>query len=417
MKTKALVIIFITVVLVSCAPASTPAPTNLPQPTSTFTPQPTATPAPVEVSGLLFLDANGNGLKDEASFICPDVKATPASLEHFFSKTCSSENAGQLVAVSEPPLANFTVCKENICTETDTNGKYTLSLTGAKNGEKIALAIKDPNSDNPVFAIKYINVLNKVMVIPAYEMNGAQVPEQHLSDTKITPIQNGFSTIVGTENQTGLTQGYIIFPLSAKDYEKLEMIQGFDHDISPAVVDFLGSTSKCLEYNVCQSMSRKPGQILNGVGNDHTGIDYGYYGSPDKYNMLIYAAMAGYIQERPTDGGKQKNNIDILTFSGQNFGTSPKPLLNNGHTATYLVDDGVYVYSGQIIAIMGNTGTANPHLHFEIQYGKRVNNEWIGYSKDFYAQTVPDLVVSGFNDISVWTVYNLPIFSTSSFQE
>jgi len=420
MKTQT-IITLLAILLVSCAPVSTPAPistpTDTPQPTETFTPEPTATstpkptvtPAPTQLSGMLFLDANGSGLRDKASFICPERNAAPTSLEYSFSGVCSPDNVGELVTATEPSLEGFTVCKANICTTTNANGKYALVLTDVKDGENIKLAITDPNSGDPALALRYVNIWNKAVVVPAYEMNGIQIPEQHLNDTAIISIENGFSAKIGADNQTGLTQGYVLFPLSKDDFTKLEMIQGFDQDPSPKVVDFAGNTSKCNAYNICQIMSRRPGQALNGIGgNDHTGIDYGYYGLPNKHNIFIYAAKAGYAQIRTENG-----NIDILEFLGQGFGGSARPIINNGHTAYSLVADGAYVYPGQIIGIMGNTGTAKnwTHLHFEVQYEKPVSNGHIGFSKDFYAQVVQDFIIPGFNDISVWTVYNLPVFS------
>jgi hypothetical protein len=93
MKTQA-IISLLAIFLASCAPVLTPVPistaTDMPQPTATIMTEPTATatatPVPAHLSGLLFLDANGSGLRDDASFICIEANSTPTSLGYFFLK-------------------------------------------------------------------------------------------------------------------------------------------------------------------------------------------------------------------------------------------------------------------------------------------------------------------------------------------
>jgi hypothetical protein len=146
------------ILLVACAtaptptpaPTATPAPTNTPLPTATLlptsTPLPTATPTatatktPAILGGHLFLDANGNGLRDNASFVCPDANATPPSLGYFFPSV-SKCTPGQLVTVTEPGLAgyllNATVNGQPITATTDANGNYQMDIPGGTDGQTV----------------------------------------------------------------------------------------------------------------------------------------------------------------------------------------------------------------------------------------------------------------------------------------
>lgn len=412
------------------------------EPTATYTLTPTATTAPL--GGRLFFDMNGSGLADEASFNYDADRLTDerqplqadllAAITAYINEHPELQD-GDLITLEEPGLSNYTVCAKDICSTTGADGSFV--LPGAT--QNSYLNITDPNAGTPALEMRYINKWNKAVTVPAYtkdvdantmatlkivpgcdadadalvcKLDGdtLQVRDQHLNDTSTLPLSK--TVQVGQNGEIGLMQGYVIMPLTSSDFSKLDMIQGFDQDPSIKTFDYTGSTLTCSEYNICQRMDRIPGVFLNATGNDHTGIDLGYYGSPAKYNMLILAGMGGYSQVRPTNGGKLKNNLDILSFIGQNFGGSSKPLMNNGHLLMYLIEGGIYVYPGQIIGIMGNTGTAIDwtHLHFEIQYGTPINNDWIGQSKDFFRQINANLVVQNFNDKSVWTVDNIPIY-------
>jgi hypothetical protein len=402
---KAFQFVFLILCISACAP--TPGPT--PIPTSSPTLEPTATPIPEPITGTIFWDANGSGLQDGTSFIFPDFD--PEDLPYFFEllsaigTDITTFSIGDLVTVPEPPIPGMGVCLGEICTDTGSDGSFTIQPVQVQDTYK--LSFSDPNADDPVRAFRYINQWNGLVVIDSYEMNGITVPEQHLNDTEIVSLPEGISINKTSQLYIGLTQGYVDFPLSIKGYQQIEMVQGFDQDITDGILDFTGNRFSCSEYNICENMKRSPAQVLNGVGNNHAGIDYGYYGYPDKYRILLYAAKPGFLQVREING-----NIDILDFSGQTFGSSTKPIINYGHTSLSLFKDKDFVYTGQVIGIMGNTGTAVDwtHLHFEIQYGKPVENKAIGYSKDFYAQTIPEYIVKDFNDFSSWTVYNIPQF-------
>lgn len=451
--TRILTLLIICLLLVGCtsssiapAPTSTSAPTVIPTNTPTPTPEPTPTPTPID--GLLFFDMNGSGLKDDASFQYDAARLTDerqplqadllGAINAYLAEHTDIKD-GDLVTIEEPGLSGYTVCAGSNCVTTDAEGRF--QLVEPEISRSVSVTIQDPNAGTPALEMRYINKWKRAVTVAEYtkdadastmgqlkavpdcetdatalvcmqDTDTLLVREQYLNDTSIFKLSDGFTIMPDKPNEIGLMQGYVIMPLRISDFSKLDMIQGFDQDSSANVFDYSGSTLTCSEYNLCQRMNRVPGIFLNATGNDHTGIDFGYYGFPSKNNMLIFAGMAGYSQVRPTNGGKLKNNLDILSFLGQRFGGSSKPLINNGHLLMYLVGDGVFIHTGQIIGVMGNTGTATDwtHLHFEIQYGTPVDNNWIGYSKDFFRQINSDLVVSAFNDNNVWTVDNLPIF-------
>ena len=138
-------------------PTSTPEPTYttlptdtpLPISTPTQTPLPTATLPPPDASleGILFLDANGSGLQDEASFICPESNATPPSLSYFFPDAANC-TPGELVTIMEPGLSGIVVKtradNEWITTTTGTDGSYQLLIPEEINGQKVKIHIEDP---------------------------------------------------------------------------------------------------------------------------------------------------------------------------------------------------------------------------------------------------------------------------------
>lgn len=417
-------------------------------PTTTLVPEPTATESSATLEGTFFFDMNGSGLRDQACFIYDAERLTderqPLQADLLAAITAYVEDHpdikdGDIITLEEPGLSGYTVCYKTDCILTDADGKFLIANPDTKMFYNITIA--DPNAGTPALEMRYINKWNKEVTVPEYtkdvdattmgqlkavpfcdadanalvcKLDGdtLQVRDQHLNDTEIFSFEDGISLNKDNSNEIGLMQGYITMPLTSSDFLQLDMIQGFDQDPSIKTFDYTGSTLTCSEYNICQRMDRIPGEFLNATGNDHTGIDFGYYGSPAKYNILILAGMSGYSQIRPSNGGKLKNNLDILSFIGQNFGGSSKPIMNNGHLLMYLVNDGYYLYPGQIIGIMGNTGTAIDwtHLHFEIQYGTPINNDWIGHSKDFFRQINSNLVVQNFNEQSVWTVDNLPVY-------
>jgi hypothetical protein len=410
MKAKTLVIVFLTIVLVSCAQALTPAPTNPPQPTSTFTPEPTSTPSPVEVSGLLFLDANGSGLRDDTSFICPKENATSASLEYFFPNVCNSDKVGKLVTVREPSLSKISVCYNENCTTTKEDGTYSFILSGISDRETVNLKVTDPNAQVPELALKYFNKWNKAVVIPPSKTNGIDIPEQKLNDTKVFPLASGFSAKVGADNQMGLMQGVFTYPFWATQYPTPLIQNYFDILGIRAWDDAIGRYNESrdgvsLNYNGEYNKDVGPHSGKISVGDSHNGVDFlpvplGKWIVNGGLTSYVYYLATGdefrIILEFPTPDNDSKCR---QWYSGY------------GHLAgPHIVREGQTIYHGQIIGVSGDTGEDHlPQLHYD-NY-KLCGN--LQTYQDFFRYTVE--VNSGWknfwgNPISLLTVDNIFVY-------
>ena len=163
MKSRIPIFFLSTIFLIcSCTP-TTPVPTSTPIPT----PLPTTTPVPEPLTGTIFWDANGSGLKDETSFVVPefDLEDPPYFFElleaNGADKTTFAE--GELVTAPEPPIPGIGVCVDDICTETSTDGTFTIQPENEK--DTYILTFKDPNQGDPTRAFRYINKWNGPVVI------------------------------------------------------------------------------------------------------------------------------------------------------------------------------------------------------------------------------------------------------------
>ncbi|MBM4429683.1 MAG: hypothetical protein FJ026_04945, partial [Chloroflexi bacterium] len=118
------------------------------------TPTPTIIPGHSSLSGRVFFDYNGSGLQEQEEPGIPGV----------------------LVHVDSVGSALHAV--------TAADGSYSIPNvpTGAHR-----LYIQSPTQDSAT-AFQYINVFKGWVNIAAYEINGVQVPAQHLPDTEIRPI-------------------------------------------------------------------------------------------------------------------------------------------------------------------------------------------------------------------------------------
>ncbi len=66
---------------------------------------------------------------------------------------------------------------------------------------------------------------------PAYEMNGVEVPEQHLNDTEMIPISNGvYIDQFKKENKIGLMQGFLTLPFNERIKVILKLRFWYDLD-------------------------------------------------------------------------------------------------------------------------------------------------------------------------------------------
>ena len=82
-------------------------------------------------------------------------------------------------------------------------------------------------------------------MIEAYEMNGVQVPEQHLNDTEVLPIDEELSYKAGEEIELGLMQGFLTLPFPCNAPDSLMFISYSDSDPrTNYVINYLGETPR-----------------------------------------------------------------------------------------------------------------------------------------------------------------------------
>ena len=404
-------ILFLVIFVASCGQTSTPIPIETPKPTTTFTPEPTATPEPVQLSSLLFLDANGSGLRDNASFICPETNAAPESLEYYFPKVCTTDNIGQLVTVQEPSLQGISVCYKENCAITGTDGTYSFMLSGVTNGELVNLKLTDPNAETPSLALRYINKWNKSVVIPAYSMNDVNIPEQNLNDTKVIPLAQGFSAKVGAENALGLMQGYLTLPLPKGssffiwNYFDILGYRIFDDKNTYSTTQ----DGAALDYTGILKREGNPFSKKAGVGDSHTGLDF----EVAINTPVLHSAPNSNVFYLPVmDDGELHVHV-MYDLEGSQFE------INNAHLNAQLVKLNSKVYRGQIIALSGNTGNNNRigqsalvnQLHWHI--GESLGNNAWKYIDPFRAIISFESEPKNYwgSSVSLWTVDNLPVYS------
>jgi len=399
----------------------TPSPTNTPFPsdTPTYTPSPT-TPVPLE--GRLFFDMNGSGLQDEATFnYNPAYGYDPARLtderqplQADLLKVITNYMAahpelkkGDFITIEEPGLSGYTVCVESTCDKTDAEGKFVIADPGASSSPK--LTITDPNAGVPALEMGYINKWNGPVVIPAYEINGVQVPEQHLNDTEVIPIARGITVKAGQLNEIGLMQGFLTLPFSNETWKKVTRIVGYDHDPRiNMILRYDGNTLRCTPFGVG----------CFGPDDGHIGTDYGLPSS-----SVIFASLPGDLETWINQNGagsrnlRIKNNLNI--GGGNNFET------DCDHLSVYIIPASVsdwntqnfgHFYRGQILALSGHTGTEWDHVHTDMHFGTDLPIREDAYlaglrrEKDPYGVLEPVPVTFDYERNSLWSVFNLPIF-------
>lgn len=418
-------------ILSACSALMEPTPTEEP----TTTPEPTF--ESIYLEGTLFFDKNATGLQDEATYL-----------------PCLNQRC-DAVTEMEPGLKGFEVCTnindQDYCSITQADGKFSIELPLEQDG-LIHINIRNPERVLKEDEMRWINKFNDIVTIPAYTLKGKEgwnqskedgvlrfgdvldpslfyqgdIKEQTLFDTDTIPLNKGIELIIGKDNSIGLMKGMIVYPFRLEDFDLLDVKGGFDHDPSNYVIDFIGSTQTAYQtdglYFDCP-------EDVNSISpfsctyNGHNGLDYGYKGSP--HGIPIFAAMDGFLVA-------SKDSISGITVSiiPTKEGISMEPWkyleLNNNpdnfvrttysHCDSIAFNNYKYVYRGQLIGFIGNTGTMEvySHLHFGANYGNLFKNRNIlansGYVKDFYAMTIPEFIHKGFNDLSVWTDWNQPIF-------
>jgi len=90
-------------------------------------------------------------------------------------------------------------------------------------------------------------------------------------------------------------------------------------------------------------------------GDRHDGIDFA-----GREGIEIVSASAG----RVTFAGKKVGNtVEVSTTSGYR--------ITYAHLKDMAVKKGQYIKTGDLLGHLGNTGTINPHLHFQVDYIKK----------------------------------------------
>jgi biotin carboxyl carrier protein len=303
---------------VTASPTSTPTPPPTPTSTSAATPTstPTETPTPLPLAGLggaLFFDRNGSGLQEGG----------------------------------EPPIQGFGVCTtpprgSQVCVQTDLDGHYAFEQI-APVGTRLHLSFVDPNGDDPVLAFQYISVWNKPAVIPAYQMSGIQVPEQHLDDTEVASLEAGIVVQVGERKEIGLMQGFLTLPLRQDswffEYNWVDLEPAKD-----AVRNYAGVTRMATSR---RDVANQPLATLDG----HDAVDYAIHNG-----TIVFAAAPGVVLvTQMFDQGNGKMEVRS-SISGKRY------VVNYGHMAVFLVREGSQVERGQAIAATGRV----EELHFQL---------------------------------------------------
>lgn len=168
-------------------PTATLSPTETPEPTHTPIPTPTPTPTPIPtftLSGVVFFDYNGNGIRDE----------------------------------HEPPIAGAVVEAGGLTATTNSDGAY--SLQGVSRGTQSVRVSAD--------GFRYIS-----LSLEAFQSSGQPVTVRIEGD-----IQRDW----------GLMQGFLTLPFSCSDWGMVSLVHGFDHNPAVgAVRDYRGYTAVNVE--------------------------------------------------------------------------------------------------------------------------------------------------------------------------
>lgn len=409
-------------------PTHTPLPTDTPQPTSTpsSTPLPTATPPPPDASleGILFLDANGSGLQDQASFVCPDEAEKIESLIYFFPDAAIC-TPGTIVTVMEPGLAGMIVSanssERSSSSTTDATGFYRVLIPYAEDGERLTLTVHDPNAGNPAIEMRHTSIWIRSVTIPAGNVKGTDIPEQNLNETRVALLKRGYSAVIGQENSTGLMQGYLTLPFiqsAPEPYSNQANPSPFVwnyydifHDQQICADKPYAHDGPSLDYRgLYTDRSNDATYSTAGAGDAHTGLDYSVpigkfvaHGAPDSIVWYLPEEDELRVHTYTTVGGIKIRN----TY---------------GHNSVQLVKHGQKVRRGEIIALTGQsgggidilTGVMNPQLHFDLSIFAERDDSHIGcdnYTDPF--RTIidpPNIQPYSGNPVSMWTVDNLPFF-------
>lgn len=349
------------------APTATPSDTPASTPTATSTPEPTNTPTPIPtytLSGTVFFDHNGNGLRD----------------------------------AGEPPIGSAPLRVAGLSTTSGPDGSY--SLAGVPAGRQ-QVYVESPTQE-PAAAFRYVNRFLGWVDVPAYEMNGVSVPAQHLADTEPLPIDQPLRTTLHSDQglDIALMQGFLTLPYQAQDAGLYWLSNYCDLDVA------VGSVRN---YAGNATMIGDPSQYreVDGTTDQHYGIDY--EGPEGRWVVSPAPGRVGYIGTHPTIGSRQVAVLHVHRIES-----------TMGHLKEWVVDLRQPVLRGQIVGVNGTTGSSHPHIHFgvyDLATGPATNPPALDPYRDlvqtnFRYEVYPDRAG---HQISVgspgyWTVDNQPRF-------
>ncbi len=136
----------------------------------------------------------------------------------------------------------------------------------------VPLTFNDPNKDDPALAFRYVNQWNEPVVIEAYEMNGIQVPEQHLNDTEIVSIDEGITLKLDEEKnemEIGLMQGFLTMPVSDEIDFFIWSYVDLDHQIGK-IRNWENKNNKSVHYMINPNSAL----AVPGTNDQHQGVDF-----------------------------------------------------------------------------------------------------------------------------------------------
>ena len=377
----------------SIAASSTPDPTSGGVPTT----GPAGTPVLARTSkelldtaGWLFLDYNGSGVQDDP----------------------------------EPPVVGYHVCanvpgQDDVCVDTDADGRYSFEgLAPANTRVSLHLGGARPQAEDGVTGperYRYWIDSSGLITAGGYSVVGyvtgelITVPEHIVADSSIHSLDEDIAVVSGENSvATGLVHGVATLPFIEEDYRKISHVSGYDHDPAPeSVLSYSGARSTCLETSSCEL--QLPWQSpLFGISDGNKGL--GYWITANRGFVGVVAAHEGQARVEWTEGG-EASIVIINTGSGTGIITRYSRLQEA------LIRSKWYVRRGQLIGYvaphsnpLGTEGQESGYgLRFEIFSGRDFG-EGVGTSKDFFAMEDPTHIVPGFNDASMWTLWNEPQF-------
>ena len=205
-----------------------------------------------------------------------------------------------------------------------------------------------------------------------------------------------------------MVQGLVTLPFIEEDYRKISHVVGYDHDPAPdSAMGYSGPRTVCLDAGPCSPLNPWQSRLFE-FPDGQRGLEYRF--TRDQGMVGVVAAHEGQARVEWTPGS-EASIVIINTGSGTGILTRYSGLQEA------LIRSKWYVRRGQLIGYIGPHGDPSDaqedgsdySLHFELFAG-RAFGEGMGTSKDFFAMEDQSFVVPGFNDVSLWTVWNRPQF-------